>query len=101
MMSEKKLNLELDVTELNNEQIRLIKSISTMLTHIMSTEHEDEYFDHSSELMTLVANAVKKANFSADFEQTSKIEYGRQALEFCVDHLADQIYQDNVARYDN
>jgi hypothetical protein len=90
--------LEVKTEDLNPQQIRLLKSINSMLTHIMTTKEEDEYFDGSSELLRLVASAVKKANFC---KTDNEIEYGQQALEFCVDTLSDQVYEENLIKYDN
>ena len=96
--SPKKKSLEIKIEDLNPQQVRLLKSINSMLTHIMTTKEEDEYFDGSSELLRLVASAIKKANFSKTDEN---IKYGQQALEFCVDTLTDQVYEENVIKYDN
>lgn len=96
--SAKKINFEIQAEELSHQQIRLLKSINSMLTHIMTTEEEEEYFDGSSELLRLVATAVKKANFCGE---NSNIEYSQQALEFCVDTLSNQIYEDDLIKYDN
>lgn len=98
---QKLLNLNVDVSELNQQQVRLIKSINSLLTHIMSTDDEEEYFESSSELMRIVAMAVKKSNFSTELQKKSEIPYGQQALEFCVDILSDQVYGDDVVKYDN
>ena len=98
---QKLLNLNVDVSELNQQQVRLIKSINSLLTHIMSTDDEDEYFESSSELMRIVAMAVKKSNFSTEFQKKASIPYGQQALEYCVDILSDQVYGDDVVKYDN
>ena len=69
-----------------------------MLKHVLTTKHENEYFDHSSDLLRFVATAIKQANFS---QVDTEIDYGQQALEFCVDTLSDQIYAENVIQYDN
>jgi hypothetical protein len=97
-LKSKNLTLEFNTDELSEHQIRLVKSINSMLAHVLTTDVEDEYFDSSSELLRLVANAVKKANFS---ENDKKIEYSKQALEFCVDILNDQVYEDQLMKYDN
>ncbi len=93
-----KLNLEIDVKDLSPQQVRLIKSINLMLKHVLTTENEEEYFEHSSDLLRFVATAIKKANFS---ENDQAIEYSRQALEFCVDTLSEQVYSDDLLQYDN
>lgn len=92
------LKLEIDTEEMSAQQIRLIKTINTMLAHVLTTEEEEEYFDSSSELLRLVASVVKKANFS---KNDKGIEYSQQALEFCVDTLSDQVYDNDLIKYDN
>ena len=94
----KKLSLEINTEEMSSHQIRLIKTINSMLAHVLTTEEEEEYFDSSSELLRLVASAVKKANFSS---HDDKIQYSQQALEYCVDILNDQVYEDELLKYDN
>ncbi len=84
--------------EMNSEQIRLIRTVNAMLEHVTTTNEESEYFDGSSELLRLVANLIKKANFS---QEDGKIQYSQQALEFCADILNDQIYQEDLVKYDN
>ncbi len=97
-ITERKMALELDISELNDQQIRLIKTIHTMLSHVLTTDDEEEYFDGAAELMQLIANAVKKASFS---NQDSKIEYSTQALEFSMDLLAETVQNGRFLKYDN
>ena len=100
LLETKTENLEIDATELSSEQLRLIRSINTMLTHAMTTESEKEYFNASSDLLRLVAMAVKKANFSAAKKESS-IDYEKQVLEYCADSLMDHIHADKLTRFDN
>jgi len=97
-IKDKVLFLEIDTTEMSEQQVRLIKSINSMLSHVLTTDQESEYFDGSSELLRLVASAVKKANFS---NEEGTIEYSKQALEFCVDILSEQVYEGDILKYDN
>ncbi|MDP7322281.1 MAG: hypothetical protein QF441_16885 [Bacteriovoracaceae bacterium] len=94
----KKLTLEIDTNELSEHHLRLIKSINSLMTHVLTTQNEEDYFEGSSDLLRLVANAIKKAKFS---ENNQQIEYAQQALEFCVDNLSDQVYQNEVTILDN
>ncbi|MAX67950.1 MAG: hypothetical protein CME66_13520 [Halobacteriovoraceae bacterium] len=94
----KKLTLEIDTNELSEHHLRLIKSINSLMTHVLTTQSEEDYFEGSSDLLRLVANAIKKAKFS---ENNQQIEYAQQALEFCVDNLSDQVYQNEVTILDN
>lgn len=95
---EKALKIKINAKELNDHQKRLIKSINSLLEHILLTKSEEDYFESSSELMRLVATAIKKSNFNS---QCSSIEYQQQVLEFCVDTLSDQVYERNVETLDN
>ena len=95
------LKIEVESLEMNEQQKRLIKSINSLLSHVVTTDDESEYFNSSSELMRLVASAIKKSNFASEYGENQNIEYGNQALEFCVDKLSDQVYEDDVIKYDN
>jgi hypothetical protein len=93
------LTLDIHTEDLSKQQVRLVKTINTLLAHVLTTDQEDEYFESSSELLRVVATAIKKSNFSE--ENQKPIEYGQQALEFCVDILNDQIYEGDLIKYDN
>lgn len=95
----KSLKLNIETDGLSKHQIRLIKTINALLGHVLTTDQEDEYFESSSELLRVVATAIKKSNFSLEHQEP--IEYGQQALEFCVDILNDQIYEGDLIRHDN
>lgn len=98
-LENKKLILDLDVKGLNSQQIRLLKSINSLLTHTMSTENESDYFSGGQQLMMLIANAIKTANFSE--KSCDSIPYGIQALEFSFDALSDYLQSDKIINYDN
>ena len=95
----KTLHLKINTEELSDHQIRLTKTINNLLNHVLTTDEEREYFTSSSELLRLVATAIKKSTFSE--ENQKPIEYGQQALEYCVDILSDQIYEGELVKYDN
>lgn len=94
------IQLTIDTEELKARQVRVMKSIVSTLSYVMKTKNEAEYFEASSELMKLVASAVKDANFN-DQAEKGDIAYATQALEFCVDNLLDHIQSSEVIRYDN
>jgi len=100
-LDKKSIKVDFDTTELNSQQIRLIKSICTMLNHVLVTDDEGEYFDGSAELMRMVASAVKQANFTTEWAENQQIPYAQQALEFCIDMVSDQMYQDDIIKHDN
>lgn len=95
------LQINLDAQELNSQQQRLLKSVTNLLAHVMTTDEEGDYFDSSSELMKLVAGAIKQANFTSIWRENTEIPYSTQALEFCLDHLTDEIQSEDIVRYDN
>ena len=100
-MESTEIDLKFDTSELSPQQVRLVKSITTLLGHVLTTDDESEYFEGSSELMQLIANAVKESNFSKIWCDNKDIEYSTQALEFCLDNLGDHIYTKKVSRLDN
>lgn len=100
-METKNIDLKFDATELTPQQIRLVKSIATLLGHVLTTDDEAEYFEGSSELMQLIAGAIKQSNFNNIWCENKDIEYSTQALEFCIDNLGDHIYSKKVVRLDN
>jgi hypothetical protein len=101
MIKDAVLKIEVDSLEMSEQQMRLVKSINSLLSHVMTTDDESEYFNSSSELMRLVATAIKKSNFADGYGENADIPYGNQVLEFCVDKLSDQVYEDDVMKYDN
>ncbi len=98
-LEQKNISLNFDTTELNAQQIRLIKSICSMLNHVLTTDDECDYFDGSADLMKMVASAIKQANFSKGINED--IPYAQQALEFCMDMVTDQIHTEEIIRHDN
>ena len=97
-LTSEKINLEIDTTGMSDQQIRLIKTANSLLTHIMSAEVEEEYFESSSDLFRVIATAIKTSNFNTS---ENEIAYDQQVLEYCSDTLADQVYQDDIIQYDN
>ena len=95
-----KLIMELDTTELSDQQVRLIKQIHTWLAHVCSTESESEYFNSSAELMRLFASAIKQARFG-ESHKNSSIPYTTQALEFSLDIIGEHIEKQRLIQYDN
>jgi hypothetical protein len=100
-LEQQSLQVEFDTTELNKSQVRLVKSICSMLNHVLTTDDECDYFDGSADLMKMVAGAVKQANFSTECQANTNIPYAEQALEFCMDMVSDQMHGDGIIRHDN
>ncbi len=94
-------SLEINLEELGSEQIRLIKSLNSMLLNVLITDDESEFFDGSAEFMRLCASSVKLANFTEKLKTEDGIPYADQALEYSMDILQDHINNSKVVSYDN
>jgi hypothetical protein len=94
----KELILKLDVESLTPTQVRLIKSVTGLLTHVLAADEESEYFEMSSELMKKVAEAIKHADFA---NNNRKMNYGNQAVEFAIDFINESLDQNKIHNLDN
>lgn len=97
----KKLKIEIDATELTPKQIRSIKTVMTVMEHVLTTDDESEYFEGSAELLRMVASLIKQSRFTEDYSKGESIPYSEQALEYSVDMLQEFINDKKVVRYDN
>lgn len=95
------IKIEIDGSELTPQQVRLIKSLNTMLTHVLVTENEEEYFEGSAEFMRMCAALIKQARFTEELKDQSNIPYAQQALEYSVDVLQEYVTASKVVTYDN
>lgn len=93
------LNLNINTKNMDEVQIRMLKRVTSMLVHVMTTTDEGEYFEGSSELLKLVASSIKDSNFSKVV--VSEIPYGAQALEYSLDNLTDHIHTEKIVGWDN
>ena len=95
---EQELVIKLNVEEMTPRQVRLVKSITSLLTNVVSADEEGEFFDSSSELFKKVAELVKHSQFA---ESNRNINYGEQAVEYSVDNLNEAIEGRNLHNIDN
>ena len=95
-----KMTIEIDTTEMNSAQMRMLKTLNLILAHVLVTENEGEFFDNSAEAMRVCASLLKKANFTEDMISNS-IPYGDQVLEYSIDILQEHMAQSKVVNYDN
>ena len=86
IQKEKELVIKLNIEELTPAQIRLLKSVNTLLVHTLAAEDEAEYFDASAQLLRKTAELIKKAAFA---EENKYMAFGDQAVEFAVDALSE------------
>lgn len=96
----KKVLIEIDSTHLNAAQIRLLKSINTMIAQVLTTEEESEFFEGSAEVMRMCAALIKQAHFADDLE-VGGIPYADQAIEYSMDILTEHLTNSKVVHYDN
>jgi len=93
------LSIQLDVSELTPQQVRLIKSLNAMLVHTLQTDDEEEFFDGSAELMRICASLIKQARFSE--KRPEDIAYEEQALEYSVDAICEDMNSSKLVALDN
>lgn len=96
-----KLNIEIDTNGLTEAQVRLIRSLNAMLTHVLLTDEESEFFDGSAEFMRMCASLIKQSQFTERLLKENNIPYADQALEFAVDVLSENMTLKKVLQYDN
>ena len=94
-------NFEIQHKGLAPEQLRLTKSIITELISMMETNHEEQFFHSSAELMRLIATAIEFSSFVDYQSSVSKIPFSAQALEYSIDVLADHMESNKHIQYDN
>lgn len=100
-LKDRMIKIEIDGSELTPNQVRLIRSLNTMLAHVMLTENEEEYFEGSAEFMRMCAALIKQAHFTENLKDQSNIPYAQQALEYSMDVLQEYVTSSKVVTYDN
>lgn len=101
MTGKKTLQLEIDTTEMTPAQIRLVKRMNAMFTHVLTADTEENFFEGSAELMRVCASLIQQARFTDDQKRVSKIPYADQALEYSMDILQEHMSEAKVVSYDN
>jgi len=95
------LTMEIDTRGLTPAQVRLIRSINSLLLHVMKTSDESEFFDGSAEFMRLCASLIKQSFFANQLNANEDISYAAQALEYSMDMLQEFVEEQKVVQYDN
>lgn len=98
---EKKVTINISARGLSDPQVRLIKSINSMISHILTTKDESEFFDGSAETIRMCASLIKQSKFIINKENKSDIPYADQVLEYSIEILQEHINSSNVINYDN
>ena len=100
-VKENKIKIEIDGSELTPNQVRLVRSLNTMLAHVLVTDNEEEYFEGSAEFMRMCASLIKQAHFAASLKGQDNVPYAQQALEYSMDVLQEYVTTAKVVTYDN
>ncbi|MGZ3790356.1 MAG: hypothetical protein ACXVLQ_17625 [Bacteriovorax sp.] len=100
-LKDRMIRIEIDGSELTPNQVRLIRSLNTMLAHVLLTENEEEYFEGSAEFMRMCAALIKQAHFTENLKDINNIPYAQQALEYSMDILQEYVTNSKVVTYDN
>ena len=94
----KELLIKINTEELTPTQLRLVKSVTSLLTNVLASDEESEYFEMSAELMKKVAETIKHADFA---NKNKNMAYGEQAVEFAIEYLNDSLDNNNIHNIDN
>ena len=97
---EQKIFIEVDTTEMTAAQVRMLKTLNSLISHVLVTENEGEFFDNAAEVMRMAASLIKQSNFTTDMKGND-IPYAEQVLEFSIDVLQEHMSQAKVVSYDN
>jgi hypothetical protein len=95
---EKELLIKLNIEDLTPTQVRLIKSVNSLLANVIISDEEAEYFEMSAELMKKTAELIKHSTFA---NQNKDMSYGEQAVEFAVDYLNESMDEKKIQNIDN
>jgi len=98
LRANKELLIKINVEEMTPTQIRLIKNITSLLTSVLSSDEEGEYFELSSELLRKSAELIKHSDFA---NLNSDMSYGDQAVEFAIDFINESLELGKMHNIDN
>ena len=93
-----KTGFNLDPAELSATQKRLIQSMAPLLSHLLSTDDEEEFFEASKELLQISASLIKQSHFP---QMNATLPYGDQAVEYAMDQLTEVMTHDDPIKWDN
>lgn len=98
LRTNKELMIKINVEEMTPTQIRLIKNVTSLLTSVLSSDEESEYFEMSSELLRKTAELIKHSDFA---NMNSEMSYGDQAVEFAIDFINESLETNKMHNIDN
>lgn len=94
--NQKELTMKLDTETLTPAQVKILKSMHSLIANVLTTDDESEYFETSAELLKKATELIKHSQFATENKNMS---YGEQAVEYAVDTLNEGI-QDKM-NFDN
>ena len=95
-----KVTAEFDSKDLDPANVRLIKSLNTLLFQLLRTTEEAEFFNNSAEVLRMCAAIIQQSKFPTA-HKSDKVPYAHQALEFAMDLLQEQMLKAKIINYDN
>lgn len=98
MPKSKDITMKMNTEELTATQIRLVKSIHSLLANVLVADEEGEYFEASAELLKKTAELIKHASFATE---NKTISYGDQAIEYAIDTLSEEMGERRIHNIDN
>ena len=101
MKKETDIQFRFDPKGLTPDQVRLLRSINTMLAHLLTTDEEEEFFEGSAELLRMCASIIKQSRITERMKSETSIPYADQALEYSMDMLQEYMTAKKVVIYDN
>lgn len=96
-----KVKIEIDTKEMTPQQIRLLRTLNTLMVHVLQAEDEEQYFEGSAELIRVAASLITQAKFNEETKKQTSIPYAKQVLEYSMDILAEYMEDQKVVAYDN
>ncbi len=96
-----KVKIEIDTKEMTPQQIRLLRTLNTLMVHVLHAEDEEQYFEGSAELIRVAASLITQAKFNEETKKHTSIPYAQQVLEYSMDILSEYMEDQKVVAYDN
>lgn len=96
-----KVKIEIDTKEMTPQQIRLIRTLNSLMVHVLQSEDEEQYFEGSAELIRVAASLITQAKFNEETKKQASIPYAQQVLEYSMDILSEYMEDQKVIAYDN
>ena len=96
-----KNRVDIDVSEFKPEQIRLIRSMLIVISSLLQSKEENDFFNNSAELIRLSASLISQSNFTKDLEINKNIPFTEQALEYSLDILQEYMNSSSIVIHDN